>query len=268
VSEEHLEQVSRVYSPRHYGLNAELDESLDPRGPELLLDVAGEYLTAESLILDIGCRDAKYLIRLVQGHGCRGVGIDPVEWHVEQARAAVDEVSLAERIEIVPGVMERIEQPGDHFDLIWSRDMLVLVEDLEGGLRETARVLKPDGVVLLYTNVATPLLAPHEAALIGAPLGNVERNFDEEVVEGAFDAAGLVVDRKHVIGTEWREYEEERDRPVSRNLLRLARLRRKRAQIVEQYGEELYRLAESSLHWLAFQLLGKLRPTLYVLRCR
>jgi SAM-dependent methyltransferase len=167
----------------------------------------------------------------------------------------------------VRGVMQQIEQPSDHFDFIWSRDMLVLVEELEDGLRETARVLKPGGVMLLYTNFATELLAPHEAALIGAPLGNVERNFDEKVVEAAFDAAGLVVDRKDVISTEWREYEEERDRPVSRDLLRLARLRRKRGQIVEQYGDE-YGLAESSLHWLAFQLLGKLRPTLYLLRCR
>jgi ubiquinone/menaquinone biosynthesis C-methylase UbiE len=268
VSSEHLEQVSRVYSPRHYGLYKELDESLGPRGPEMLLDVGGEYLTADSLMLDIGCRDAKYLIRLVQAHGCRGVGIDPLDWHIEQARVAVDEAGLAERIEIVRGVMQQIEQPSDHFDLIWSRDMLVLVEELEDGLRETGRVLKPGGVMLLYTNFATELLAPHEAALIGARVGNVERNFDEKVVEAAFDAAGLVVDRKDVISTEWREYEEERDKPVSRDLLRLARLRRKRAQFVEQHGQEEYDISEASLHWLAFQLLGKLRPTLYVLRCR
>jgi SAM-dependent methyltransferase len=266
VSSDRLGLVSRVYSPRHYGLYETLDQSLNPRGPDLLLDVAGDYLTAESRILDVGCRDAKYLIRLVQAHGCGGVGLDPLDWHVGLARTAIDEAGLGERLEIVQGVMEQIDQPDDHFDFVWCRDVLVLVEGLEQGVREAARVLRPDGVMLLYTNVATELLAPHEAAMIIEPLGNVARNFDEKVVEAAFDAGGLVVERKDVIGTEWREYEEERDRPISRDLLRLARLRRNRGQIVDEYGEELYELSEASLHWLAFQLLGKFRPTLYVLR--
>jgi ubiquinone/menaquinone biosynthesis C-methylase UbiE len=266
MSSEHLDQVARVYSPTHYSVYEFLDRSLEPRGPEMLYDVAGEYLHAESRILDIGCRDAKYLIRLVQTHGCRGVGIDPLAWHLEQARSAIEEAGLGERIQIDEGVMEELGQPSDHFDLIWSRDMLVLVEGLEQGLREAARVLKPDGVMLVYTNVATELLDADEAARLNEPLGNVARNFDEEVVEAAFAQAGLVIDRKDVIGTEWREYEEERERPVSTNLLRLARLRRARDEFVEQYGREKFELAEASLHWLAYQLLGKLRPTLYVLR--
>lgn len=258
--------MARVYSPKHYGLYERLDTSLDPRGPDMLLDVAGGYLTAESRILDIGCRDAKYLIRLVRTHGCEGVGIDPLDWHLELAGNAVEEAGLGERIQIQQGVMEEIEQPSDHFDLIWSRDMLVLVEGLEQGMREAARVLKPDGVMLVYTNLATELLDAQEAARINVPLGNVARNFDEGVIEAAFEQAGLVIDRKDVIGTEWREYEEERERPVSTSLLRLARLRRLRDEIVEEHGRERYELAEASLHWLAYQLLGKLRPTLYVLR--
>jgi cyclopropane fatty-acyl-phospholipid synthase-like methyltransferase len=266
VSSEHLDQVARVYSPRHYGVYEFLDRSLAPRGPEMLFDVAALYLKPESPILDIGCRDAKYLIRLVQTHGCVGVGIDPVEWHVEQARSAVEEAGLGERVRIEQRVMEELGQSSDHFDLIWSRDMLVLVEGLEQGLREAARVLKPDGVMLVYTNLATELLHSQEAARINEPLGNVARNFDEQVVEAAFEQAGLVIDQKDVIGTEWREYEEERERPVSQSLLRLARLRRSRDEFVEQYGRERYELAEASLHWLAYQLLGKLRPTLYILK--
>jgi SAM-dependent methyltransferase len=201
----------------------------------------------------------------VQAHDCRGVGLDPLDWHVEQARTAVAEAGLDARIDITQGVMERIEQPSEHVDFIWCRDVLVLVEGLEEGLREAARVLTPGGAMLVYTNVATELLEPREAALIAETCGNVARNFDEGVIEAAFDGARLVVERKDVIGTEWREFEEERERPVSRNLLRLARLRRRRDEITEQYGRELYNLAEASLHWLAYQLLGKLRPTLYVL---
>jgi hypothetical protein len=88
------------------------------------------------------------------------------------------------------------------------------------------------------------------------------------VTEAAFEIAGLVIEQKDVSATEWREYEEERERPVSRDLLRLARLRRRRGEIIKQHGRELYELAQASLHWLPFQLLGKLQPTLYILRHR
>jgi SAM-dependent methyltransferase len=262
---EHLDHISRVYSPRHHALIETLDRSLDPRGPEMLLDAAARHLRQQSRILDIGCRDARYLIRLVQDHDCGGVGFDPVDWHVERARAAVDEAGLGERIEITKGVIEQIEQPDDHFDFIWCRDVLELVEGLDRGLLEAARVLKRDGRMLIYTVFATDLLEPGEAAMISGPLGSDPANLDEESMEAAFERAGLVVERKDVIGTEWREYEEERTRPVSRDLLRLARLRRTRAEIVEEYGQDLYDRAQASLHWLTYLFLGKLQPTMYVL---
>ena len=122
--------------------------------------------------------------------------------------------------------------------------------------------------MLVYTNFATDFLEPREAELISARLGNVAGNFDEDATEAAFEIAGLVIEQKDVIATEWREYEEKRDRPVSRDLLRLARLRRRRREIIELHGRELYELAEASLHWLPYQLLGKLQPTLYKLRHR
>ena len=263
--DDHLSRIARVYSPAHYPLTEALDESLDPRGPDMLLDVAGTYLRSDSRILDIGCRDARHLIPLVRAHGCRGVGFDPLDSHVERARAAVDEAGLAARIEITKGVIERIDQPDDHFDFIWCRDVLELVHDLERGLAEAARVLKRGGAMLVYTNFATELFEPGEAARIHEPLGNVPANLDEGFVEAAFRSAGLAIARKDVIGTEWREYEEERDRPVSRQLLRLARLRRRRDEIVAEYGQERYEIAQASLQWTTYQLLGKLKPTMYVL---
>ena len=48
--------VTRVYSERLWGLYASLDQSLDPRGPDMLHEMACTYLTADSLILDAGCR--------------------------------------------------------------------------------------------------------------------------------------------------------------------------------------------------------------------
>jgi hypothetical protein len=49
---------------------------------------------------------------------------------------------------------------------------------------------------------------------------------------------------------------------LARELLRLARLRRQRDTVIEQYGEELYNHVEANLHWLVYQFLGKLQPTI------
>ena len=58
----HLEHLARVYSPPYYALYDALDRSLDPRGPDMLISVASAYLRPGDTILDIGCRDAAYLI--------------------------------------------------------------------------------------------------------------------------------------------------------------------------------------------------------------
>jgi hypothetical protein len=120
--------------------------------------------------------------------------------------------------------------------------------------------------LVVFTVFATDRLEPKEAALLAQNLAVVPANLVEEKVEDAFHRAGLAVARKDVIGTEWREYAEERTRPASQDLLRLARLRRQRDRIIQDAGEEIYGHIESNLHWLVYQFLGKLLPTIYVLR--
>lgn len=214
----------------------------------------------------MGCRDASHLIRLVQASGATGVGIDPVSRLVEQARHAVREAGLEDRIEIVQGAVEDLPFPGERFDLVWCRDVLEIVHDLRSALAEVARVLRPGGHVLIYTVFATDRLEPKEAALLDRSLVSVPANLVEHDVEQAFAGAELTVVRKDVIGTEWREHAEERTQPASRALPRLARLRRQREEVVERAGQEIYDHVEANLHWLVYQFLGKLQPTMYVLR--
>ena len=180
---EHLDLMARVYSGQHTGLHPMLDESLNPRGPETLFDVAAEYLSSGDRILDIGCRDAAYLIRLVQAHDATGLAVDPLDRHVGLAEVAVRDAGLQERIQIIKGVMEHIAEPDDSFDFIWWRDVLECVEGLDAGLAEAARVLKRDARMLIYTDFATDLLEPKEAARSFAPRGVVTNNMDEHRVE-------------------------------------------------------------------------------------
>ena len=99
-------------------------------------------------------------------------------------------------------------------------------------------------------------------------LGNVEGNLVEGSIEAAFSSARLTIEDKDVIGIESREYAEERTRPVSTALLRLARLRRQRESAVASHGGASYRHVEANLHWEVFQLLGKLRSIVYLLKPR
>jgi SAM-dependent methyltransferase len=247
--------LARVYGPDMWAVYERLDESLDPRGPSSMLDVAAAYLSPGSAVLDVGCRDGRHLIELVERTGARGVGIDAVARFPDVPGVQFDQ-----------GLMEALPYPDDEFELVWCRDVIEGVEPLEAAFAEVARVLKPGGRVVLYTVVATDRLEPGDEALLARHLGIVRRNLEESVVAAAFGRAGLEAERKDVIGTEWREWEEERTQPASQSLLRLARLRRQRDELVAEVGEERVAHAEANLHWLPFLLLGKLQPTLWVLR--
>jgi SAM-dependent methyltransferase len=261
-----IAQMKFVYGDDHAQLDALLSESVAPRPPDFLFDLAGPLLTPDSRLLDVGCRDARHLIPLVTRSGCTGVGIDPVERNIDRARAAVTAADLDQRIEIRPGVMEQTGEPDGSVDVVWCRDVLEVIPDLQAGLSEVARVLKPGGCAVIYTVFATPRLEPREAAAVNRPLGNVPQNLERAWVEEAFRKAGFRVERREEIGTEFREYDEERTQPVSQSLLRLARLRRRREEVIQRFGRDRYNVTEASLHWLAYLLMGKLEPVAYVLR--
>ena len=156
-----------------------LDESLSPRGPDTLYDLAGSYLSAGSRLLDAGCRDATHLIALVERFDVTGAGVDPVEVHVERARSAIDAAGVADRVEVCVGALEALPFPDAHFDFVWCRDVLEQVDDLDRSLAESARVLRERGRMLVFTTFATGRLTLQDAALLDRHLGNVAENLDE-----------------------------------------------------------------------------------------
>lgn len=264
---QNLDRMTTIYGPTTWDVYSRLDESLGPRGPEMLYDLAAEHIAEDGTVLDAGCRDAAHLIELARRHpGITGIGIEPVALHVERALAAVQEARLGDRITIHQGVVQDVPAPDESIDFVWCRDVLVQVDDLLGGLRGLHRVMAPDARLLAYSAFATDRLDGGDLEMMRRHLGWLEDNARRSAVEAAFETAGFVIDGVSEIGTEWREYLEERTQPASKALLRLSRLRRQRDDFVSWRGQAIYDHVEANLHYEVFLCLGKLEPVIHVLR--
>lgn len=259
-----LGRLATIYGPTTWEVYERLDESLDPRGPEMLYDIAAEHIADGDTILDAGCRDAAHLIELARRHPTTtGVGVEPVAIHVDQARATVQQAQLAGRLTIHQGGMHDIPVPARSIDFVWSREVLVQVDNLIDGLRGLHRVMAPDAVLLAYNSFATDLLDGVDLGMMRRHLGWLEHNMRRRNMEAAFHEAGFVIDHIEEIGTEWREYAEERTQPTSKALLRLARLRRQRDAIIAWRGQDIYDHIEANLHHEIFLFTGKLEPIIH-----
>lgn len=245
-----------------------LDRTRQPRAATMLYDKMGELgLGKTSLFLDIGCRDARHTCELVQRFGAMAIGIDPVDHHIRSARRLIAERHLEERVTIVRGRIEAIPAPPQKFDYIWCRDVLTHVSNLRAALGECGRVLKPGGIMLIYQTFATDLLEPPEAARLYPPLAVVPANMSTAFVEEVSRRAGFLLLQKDVIASEWREaWEEDGTRTTSTQLLRIARLRRKREEYIAALGRTVYEVELANCYWGVYQMLGKLLPMCYTLR--
>lgn len=120
--------------------------------------------------------------------------------------------------------------------------------------------------MLVYTTVATERMEPKEAAWLYASFGLVPESMDGGTVEAAFRAAGFLIHSKEQLDSELMEWVEEHEGRASRELMRLARMLRRPEYYQELLGARRYEVALANYHWGLYILLGKLSPTLYILR--
>lgn len=251
--------------------NSFLDESISPRGPDLLYELVRNLpLGQPAHILDLGCGKGKHSIELAKRFGAFVCGVDPNSDNLEQARHALAEEclndgSLRDLVRFSAGSTERIPLEDNSVDLVWCRDVLCLVEDLEKAYRECGRVLCEGGRVVVYQMFATDRLEPREAAEIYSPLDCVVASMAPEHSEMAIKSAGLNIEECIVLGTEWGEYSEEANGSVGRLLLHAARLIRDPDRYVGRFGSRNYEIKLADCLWHVYRLVGKLSSRIYIL---
>ena len=173
-----LEQAYEEYPRIEEEFSAALDESLHPRGPDLLYDLVARLgLAPGAVALDVGCGEGGQAVVVHRRFGFRVTGIDPVRRHIEVARAAAGqdgplfEIGTAEHIPAAPGTA----------DLVRCRDVLVHVADLPRAYAEFRRVLRPGAHALVYQMFGSELLDPREAAWLWATMGVVPESADPNI---------------------------------------------------------------------------------------
>jgi SAM-dependent methyltransferase len=251
--------VEELYGEIWADDSSPFDESLNPRGTEWLFEAfAGLGPQSGQLVVDIGARDAKHAIRLVQQHGLRAIALDPVEHHVDLARRAVREAGVD--IDVLQAGIEAMPIDDDAADWIWCRDVLVHVE-LARGFAECARILRRGGRMLAYVTCSTDRLEPREQTWLFEALAIVPESTDAQIIEARAAAAGLSLVSRTELGGEWRERMlEDGTWSANEDLLRLSRLRRTGADL----DDPRVAAHAAGCAWGIYQLLGKTCPTVYV----
>jgi cyclopropane fatty-acyl-phospholipid synthase-like methyltransferase len=259
--------VEEMYGEWDYEAAVEvLGRSLEPRSSLSLFDTVGSVGLGEGdLVLDIGGRDGRHCLVMAERFGCRGVSVDPVEANLAEGTRLLAEHELGHLVELRLGAIEDIPAESGVFDLVLSRDMLGHVEDLDRALAECARVLSPDGAMVIHEVFATPLLEPQEKEMLCAYVATYPERMSIEGFEAAVDASAFRIESLDLVGSEWAEASQEAG-TAPNYLLQVSRLRRANDQLVDELGEVPYRVMYGNALWSIYQILGKLESRVYVLR--
>jgi len=268
---EWLEMFYDVYPRIEDEFQAALDESLHPRGPEVLYDlVRAMELSPGSVATDVGCGEGRHSIELAELFQLAVTGIDPVPRHIELARAELDAAAalrpeLGDRVRFEAGEAEALPFEDRSVDLVWCRDVLVHVANLDEAYTEFERVLRPGGRALVYQMFGTERLEPREAEWLWSIVGVVPASADAARTEAAISTAGLRTDDRVVLGGEWGERAEEESGNGGRRLLHASRLLREPERYVAAFGQASYEIMLGDCLWHVYGMIGKLERRVYLL---
>ena len=151
------EQVAKMFdtiSKDYDGLNRVISFGIDVKWRRKVVNIVNN--TNPNLVLDIATGTGDLAINLTKTSASKIIGLDISEGMLEVGRYKIEKLKLTDKIEMVLGDSEIIPFEENTFDAITVAFGVRNFENLEKGLSEIYRVLKPGGTfVVLETSVPT-----------------------------------------------------------------------------------------------------------------
>jgi len=151
------EQVAKMFdtiSNEYDGLNRVISFGIDIKWRKKVVNIV--KATNPSSILDIATGTGDLAINLTETSATKIIGLDISEGMLQVGRKKIEKLKLNNTIEMVYGDSENIPFENNSFDAITVAFGVRNFEDLEKGLSEIFRVLKPGGkFVVLETSIPT-----------------------------------------------------------------------------------------------------------------
>ncbi|MEZ4797387.1 MAG: bifunctional demethylmenaquinone methyltransferase/2-methoxy-6-polyprenyl-1,4-benzoquinol methylase UbiE [Flavobacteriaceae bacterium] len=151
------EQVTQMFdtiSKEYDGLNRVISFGIDVKWRKKVVKIVSEQ--QPETILDIATGTGDLAINLAKTNATKIVGFDISPGMLEVGKKKIAQKELGHKIEMVLGDSEKMPFEDNSFDAITVAFGIRNFENLEQGLSEILRVLKPHGIfVILETSVPT-----------------------------------------------------------------------------------------------------------------
>jgi demethylmenaquinone methyltransferase/2-methoxy-6-polyprenyl-1,4-benzoquinol methylase len=151
------EQVTQMFdtiSKEYDGLNRVISFGIDVKWRNKVVDLVNKH--QPDTVLDIATGTGDLAINLAKTSATKIVGFDISSGMLEVGKKKIAQKQLGHKIEMVLGDSEKMPFDDNAFDAITVAFGIRNFENLEQGLSEILRVLKPNGVfVILETSVPT-----------------------------------------------------------------------------------------------------------------
>lgn len=256
-----------VYSAAVGALYADADVTCNPVSRDTLFDLAADHgVNDGSVVLDVGCANGGISRRLLAHTGCRIEGVELLPFLVSMGQQENKALGLGDRFTIRQGTITDVPFPDDHFDFVFCNDVIGMVDDLPTALAECRRVLKPRRRMLIYVSFPTERLDAREAREIDETQGGTAGWLGEAHAERCITKHFKLVE-KIVVGSQFTQHDVEHSKDESeatKSLLRIARLLTWPDEYIKEHGEARYRIVLAGSHWPLYILLGKVRPTVFI----
>lgn len=154
LNKKQVEQMFDNISTNYDGLNRVISFGIDVKWRKQVVKLVMD--TKPYAALDIATGTGDLAISLAQAGVPKVVGLDLSEGMLSLGRKKIDAQDLSDRIEMVQGDSEKLPFDDHSFDAVTVAFGVRNFENLEQGLAEILRVLKPNGIfVVLETSVPT-----------------------------------------------------------------------------------------------------------------